>query len=148
MPLFVLSCCQQGHAGSKPCCNKILHFLSSVPANTDWLIYVAVKWLLRTTYVTAMPLGVIIKYLLYSCCCFYCNLKIRCTAGGSAGIGASPSASVTTDCEQWELIIDRHCYSAVRLTGKLWCSCKSFFWMYTSVVCCMHFNRLLTVFLL
>jgi len=30
------SCCQQGHIGSKTSLQKILQFLTGVPANTDW----------------------------------------------------------------------------------------------------------------
>jgi len=67
-------------------------------------------------------------------------MTIRYTTGGSAGICTSPSAAVTTACEQWELINDQQCYFTVRLTVNLWSSCKLFFcdWKKThqlSIVC-------------
>ena len=69
---------------------------------------------------------------MYSCCGFYCNLQIRCTAGRSAGVCTSPSTSVTTVCEPWDLIVHQH-YCPVRLAAKSWSSCKLFFCGQTNI---------------
>ena len=81
------------------------------------------------------------------CSCGYCcNLKTRCTTGGSAGVCASPSDAITTNCESWELVIHQHYHPTVNHTAKSWSRCKLFScdWTSTLVARSMNSNRLLS----